>query len=92
MGASAGLGLAGGACGWIPGRAGSWVFYLLPFGIGDSSPHIPGHPTSMCDLGVKYRFDCSWSRKGNKRVLWQITQSNPVMNSVMILSLYLLEH
>ena len=28
------------------------MFYLLPFGVGGPSPHIPGHPTSMCDLGV----------------------------------------
>ena len=28
--------------------------FLLPgFGVGSSSPWVPGHPTSMCDLGVK---------------------------------------
>ena len=46
------FGMAGGARGWVAGRAGSWVFYLLPFGVGGSGPHIPGHPTSMCDLSV----------------------------------------
>ena len=28
--------------------------FLLPgFGVGSSSPWVPGHPTSMCDSGVK---------------------------------------
>ena len=27
--------------------------FLLPgFGVGSSSPWVPGHPTSMCDSGV----------------------------------------
>ena len=47
------FGVAGVARGWVAGRTGSWVFYLLPFGVGGSSPHVPGHPTSMCDLGIK---------------------------------------
>ena len=29
------------------------MFYLLGFGVGGSSPHVHGHPTSMCNLGVK---------------------------------------
>ena len=29
--------------------------FLLPgFGVGSSSPWVPGHPTSMCDSGVNY--------------------------------------
>ena len=56
MGARAWVGLAGGARGWVTGRAGSWVFYQLGFGVGGSSPHVPGHPTSMCDLGVNWSF------------------------------------
>ena len=31
--------------------------FLLPgFGVGSSSPWVPGHPTSMCDSGVKCVF------------------------------------
>ena len=31
--------------------------FLLPgFGVGSSSPWVPGHPTSMCNLGVKCRY------------------------------------
>ena len=48
--------MAGGACGWVVGRAGSWVSYLLGFWVGGSSPHVPGHPTSMCNLGVNTRL------------------------------------
>ena len=44
-----GLGLAGGARGWVAGRAGLWG--VLP-GFGDTSPQAPGHPTSICDIGV----------------------------------------
>ena len=30
--------------------------FLLPgFGVGSSSPWVPGHPTSMCDSGVNIR-------------------------------------
>ena len=30
---------------------------LLPgFGVGSSSPQVPGHPTSMCDAGVNKHF------------------------------------
>ena len=28
------------------------VFLLPGFGVGSSSPQVPGHPTSMCDAGV----------------------------------------
>ena len=32
--------------------------FLLPgFGVGSSSPWVPGHPTSMCDSGVNSHFD-----------------------------------
>ena len=28
---------------------------LLPgFGVDNSSPQVPGHPTSMCNSGIKY--------------------------------------
>ena len=31
--------------------------FLLPgFGVGSSSPWVPGHPTSMCDSGVNNVF------------------------------------
>ena len=31
----------------------AFVMFLLPgFGVGSSSPWVPGHPTSMCDSGV----------------------------------------
>ena len=31
--------------------------FLLPgFGVGSSSPWVPGHPTSMCDSGVNFHF------------------------------------
>ena len=30
---------------------------LLPgFGVGSSSPQVPGHPISMCDTGVKNTY------------------------------------
>ena len=30
--------------------------FLLPgSGVGSSSPWVPGHPTSMCDSGVKFK-------------------------------------
>ena len=29
--------------------------FLLPgFGVGSSSPWVPGHPTSMCDSGINF--------------------------------------
>ena len=48
-----GLGVAGGARGWVVARAGFGVFLLPGFGVGSSSPQVPRHPTSMCDAGVK---------------------------------------
>ena len=47
--------------GWQAGlMVGLWVgqafrMFLLPgFGVSSSSPWVPGHPTSMCDSGVKH--------------------------------------
>ena len=35
--------------------------FLLPgFGVGSSSPWVPGHPTSMCDSGVKLTVISKW--------------------------------
>ena len=46
-----GLGLAGGACGWVAVRAGLWG--VLPrFGFRGTSPQARRHPTSICDSGV----------------------------------------
>ena len=42
---------------------GSWEFYLVGFGVSGSSLHIPGHPTSMCDIGVKGVYKESLHRK-----------------------------
>ena len=55
--------MTGATCCWVAGRAGSWVFYLLAFGVGGSSTyvHVPGHPTSICDLGVKLKIYASLS-------------------------------
>ena len=55
--------MTGATRGWVAGRAGSWVFYLLAFGVGGSSTHVhvPGHPTFMCDLGVKLKIYASLS-------------------------------
>ena len=47
------------SAGWAGHVAGLRVgqalgMFLLPgFGIGSSSPWVPGHPTSMCDSGIK---------------------------------------
>ena len=48
-----GLGVAGGASGWVM-RVGQafGVFLLLGLGVGGSSPQVLRHPTSMCDSGV----------------------------------------
>ena len=56
-GAGAGFFPAGEARGWVASRAGSWVFWLLGFGVSSSSPpHVPEHPTSICDEGVFFFF------------------------------------
>ena len=45
--------MAGGAHGWVAGRAGFWGALATWVGVSSSSPQVPGHPTSMCDIGVK---------------------------------------
>ena len=51
-------GARGGAGFWRAGlSAGLWVeqalrFYIFGFGAAVPAPHVPGHPTSMCNLGV----------------------------------------
>jgi len=53
-----GLGMQGGARGWVVGRAAFGVLLLPGFGVGSSSPQISGHPTSMCNAGVQRGFPC----------------------------------
>ena len=45
--------LADGARGWVASRAGSWLFGYLGLGSAVPVPHVPGHPTSICDKGIK---------------------------------------
>ena len=52
-----GLGLAGGARGWVAGRAGFWDVLATWVWGGSSSPWVPGHPTSMCDSGVNFTIE-----------------------------------
>jgi len=50
-GALAGYGWQGS---WlVAGGAGFWGALATWVGVGSSSPQVPGHPTSMCDAGVK---------------------------------------
>ena len=52
LGLGLGLGVAGGASGWVVGRASFWgVLATWVRGRG-SSPQVLRHPTSMCDSGV----------------------------------------
>ena len=51
--------LSAGRAGLVAGlRVGqAFGMFLLPgFGVGSSSPWVPGHPTSMCDSGVNFKF------------------------------------
>ena len=43
---------AGAGCGGRVGLA-CGVLLLPGFGVSSSSPQVPGHPTSICDAGVK---------------------------------------
>ena len=45
--------LPDGALGWDLDMAGFGVFYRPGFGVGGSSPEVPGHPTSICDAGIE---------------------------------------
>jgi len=38
----------------VAGREGFWDALATWVEVGSSSPQVPGHPTSMCDAGVKY--------------------------------------
>ena len=45
--------------------------FLLPgFGVGSSSPWVPGHPTSMCDSGINV---CLWTSIAAWLKKWQKT-------------------
>ena len=48
-----GSGVAGGARGWVVGRAGLWGVPPTWVWVGGTSPQIFEHPTSICDTGVK---------------------------------------
>ena len=47
-----GSGVAGGARGWVPGRAGLWGVPPTRVWVVGFSPQILEHPTSICDTGV----------------------------------------
>ena len=47
------LGVAGGASGWVAGRAGFWSVLEIGLGVSGSSPQVLRHPTtSICDSGI----------------------------------------
>jgi len=48
-----GLGMGGRARGWLRVGQAFWGALATWVGVGSSSPQVPGHPTSMCDAGVK---------------------------------------
>ena len=46
---------------WVAGRAGFWAALASwGFGVSSSSPQAPGHPTSMCDTGVKVTLSATF--------------------------------
>ena len=47
------FGMAGGARGWVAGRAGLWGVLPTWAWVGGTSPHVSAHPTSICNIGVK---------------------------------------
>ena len=44
--------VAGGACDWVVGRAGSWGVLPTWVGVDSISPLAPGHPTFICFIGI----------------------------------------
>ena len=80
-GAWVGAGFAGGARGWVTGRAGFWNVLAT---------WVPGHPTSMGDSGVNKRFFCFRRR-------WRTKQKMPgefkgeklAVNSVKLIIVYI---
>ena len=54
--------LAGGARGWVAGRAGLWGVLPTRVWVGSTSPHVPEHPTSICEVGVNTMFKGAVSR------------------------------
>ena len=50
-----GLGMVGGARGWVAGRAGFWGVLATWVWGQQLQPQVPGHPTSICDAGVNSR-------------------------------------
>ena len=47
--------LAGGARGWVASRADLWGVLPTRVWVGGTSPHVPEHPTCICDAGVNVR-------------------------------------
>ena len=61
-----GSGVAGGARGWIAGRAGIWGVPPTLVWVVRVSPQILEHPTSICGTGVNENFlgfVGNWSQK-----------------------------
>jgi len=50
-----GSGVAGGARGWVAGRAGLWGVPPTWVWVVGVSPQILEHPTSICDTGVNFK-------------------------------------
>ena len=62
-GAWVGAGFAGGARGWVAGRAGFWNVLAT---------WVPGHPASMGDSGVNKRFFLFQKMEDKAENAWQI--------------------
>jgi len=52
-----GSGAAGGAHGWVVGRAGLWGVPPTWVWVVGVSPQILEHPTSICDTGVNSNYE-----------------------------------
>ena len=64
-----GSGVAGGARGWVVGRAGLWGCPTdLVVGV---SPQILEHPTSICDTGVKL-YDLERTVQWDGCLIWDL--------------------
>ena len=55
-----GLGMVGGARGWVAVRAGLWGALATWVWGQQLQPPCSGHPTSICEAGVKSVFNGSW--------------------------------
>ena len=59
-----GLGMVGGARGWVAGRAGFWGALATWVWGQQLQPQVPGHTTSICDTGVNtYSITGSLNKK-----------------------------